>query len=46
MLATSSRPRLSTMQVRLYLRFMLRYREAEELLAERGIDISYETIRR
>src|SRR4029077_19893318 len=30
----------------LYLRFTLSYRDAEELLAERGFDISYETVRR
>src|SRR3954467_3710903 len=30
----------------LYLRFTLSYRAVEELLAERGLDISYETIRR
>ena len=30
----------------LYLRFTLSYRDVEELLAERGIDVSYETIRR
>src|SRR5947199_3072906 len=30
----------------LYLRLTLRYRDVEELLAERGLDISYETIRR
>ena len=30
----------------LYLRFTLSYRDVEELLAERGIDLSYETIRR
>ena len=30
----------------LYLRFTLSYRDVEELLAERGIDISYETVRR
>jgi len=29
----------------LYLRFTLSYRDVEELLAERGLDISYETIR-
>src|ERR1700736_2374936 len=29
----------------LYLRFTLSYRDAEELLAERGLDISYESIR-
>jgi hypothetical protein len=29
----------------LYLRFTLRYRDVEELLAERGLDISYETVR-
>jgi putative transposase len=30
----------------LYLRFTLSYRNIEDLLAERGIDISCETIRR
>jgi putative transposase len=30
----------------LYLRFTLSYRDVEELLAERGITVSYETIRR
>jgi putative transposase len=30
----------------LYLRFTLSYRDVEELLAERGMDVSYETIRR
>ena len=29
----------------LYLRFTLSYRDVEEVLAERGLDISYETIR-
>src|SRR4030088_469252 len=29
----------------LYLRFALSYRDVEELLAERGLDISYETVR-
>src|SRR6266571_4026522 len=29
----------------LYLRFTPSYRDVEELLAERGLDISYETIR-
>jgi len=28
----------------LYLRFTLSYRDVEDLLAERGLDISYETI--
>src|SRR5215469_4930816 len=28
-----------------YLRFTLSYRDVEELLAERGLDISYETVR-
>src|SRR5258707_2644728 len=28
-----------------YLRFTLSYRDIEELLAERGLDISYETVR-
>src|SRR3954453_18885033 len=30
----------------LYLRSMLSYRDVEELLAERGLDVSYETVRR
>jgi transposase-like protein len=30
----------------LYLRFTLSYRDVEELLAERGLNVSYETIRR
>src|ERR1700720_361942 len=30
----------------LYLRFTLSYRDVEELLAERGVDVSYETMRR
>jgi transposase-like protein len=30
----------------LYLRFILSYRDVEEPLAERGLDISYETVRR
>ncbi len=30
----------------LYFRFSLGYRDVEDLLAERGIDVSYETIRR
>src|SRR5215207_625697 len=30
----------------LYLRFTLSYRDVEDLLAERGLDISYDTIRR
>ena len=30
----------------LYLRFTLSYRDVEELPAERGLDLSYETIRR
>jgi len=30
----------------LYLRFTLSYRDVEELLVERGLDISYETVRR
>ena len=31
--------------VRLYYRFTLSLRDVEEMLAERGIDVSYETIR-
>ena len=32
--------------VRLYARFALSYRDVEDLLAERGLDISYESVRR
>ena len=30
----------------LYLRFTLRYRDVEDLLAEHHLDITYETVRR
>ena len=30
----------------LYFRFSLSYRDVEDLLAERGVDASYETVRR
>lgn len=30
----------------LYTRFTLSFRDVEDLLAERGLDISYETVRR
>jgi putative transposase len=30
----------------LYLRFTLSFRDIEDLLAERGLDVSYETARR
>jgi transposase-like protein len=30
----------------LYYRFSLSYRDVEDLLAERGVNVSYETIRR
>jgi transposase-like protein len=30
----------------LYFRFPLSYRDIEDMLAERGIDVSYETVRR
>src|SRR3954464_15343908 len=30
----------------LYLRFTLSYRDIEDLLAERGLEVSYETVRR
>jgi transposase-like protein len=29
----------------LYVRFTLSYRDVEDLLAERGLDVSYETVR-
>jgi putative transposase len=30
----------------LYVRFTLSYRDVEDLVAERGLDVSYETVRR
>jgi len=39
-------PEIIRHAVWLYLRFTLSYRDVEELLAERGLGISYETIRR
>ena len=41
-----SRRRSSGTAVWLYLRFTLSFRDIEDLLAERGLDVSYETIRR
>jgi len=39
-------PDLIRHAVWLYLRFTLSFRDVEDLLAERGIEVSYETIRR
>jgi putative transposase len=39
-------PEIIRQAVWLYLRFTLSYRDVEELLVERGLDVSYETIRR
>ncbi|MCQ1775506.1 hypothetical protein NOI24_30135, partial [Neorhizobium galegae] len=39
-------PRIIAHAVWLYLRFNLSLREVEEMLLERGIDVSYETVRR
>jgi transposase-like protein len=39
-------PSVIQQAVRLYLRFTLSYRDVEELLAERGLAVSYETVRR
>ncbi|MEQ8441329.1 MAG: IS6 family transposase [Alphaproteobacteria bacterium] len=39
-------PSIIQAAVRLYYRYTLSYRDIEEILAERGIDVSYETIRR
>ena len=39
-------PDVTRHAVWLYLRFTLNYRDIEDLLAERGLDISYETVRR
>jgi transposase-like protein len=39
-------PEIIQQAVWLYLRFTLSYRDVEELLAECGLEVSYETIRR
>ena len=39
-------PRIIGHAVWLYLRFTLSYRDVEDLLAARGLDVSYETVRR
>ncbi len=41
-----SPPEVIRHAVWLYLRFTLSYRDVEELLAERGLEVSYETVRR
>ncbi len=39
-------PQIIAHVVWLYLRFNLSLREVEEMLLQRGIDVSYETVRR
>jgi putative transposase len=39
-------PEIIQQAIWLYLRFMLSLRDVEDLLAERGISVSYETVRR
>jgi transposase-like protein len=39
-------PEIIQHTVWLYLRFTLSYRDVEDLLAERGLEVSYETVRR
>ena len=39
-------PEIIRRAVWLYARFALSYRDVEDLLAERGLDISYESVRR
>ena len=39
-------PAIIRLAVWLYVRFTLSYRDVEDLLAERGLDVSYETVRR
>ena len=39
-------PAIIRQTVWLYFRFTLSYRDVEELLAERGLEVSYETVRR
>jgi hypothetical protein len=43
--AIATRPRSSARPVWLYFRFSLSLRDVEELLAERGVTVTYETIR-
>ena len=38
-------PNIIRQAVWLYYRFTMSYRDVEDLLAERGIDVSYETVR-
>ena len=38
-------PDIIKQAVWLYFRFTMSYRDVEDLLAERGIDVSYETVR-
>jgi transposase-like protein len=42
----SSRSNIIRHAVWLYLRFTRSFRDVEDLLAERGLDVSYETVRR
>ena len=39
-------PEVIRHEIWLYLRFTLSYRDVEEMLAERGLEVSYETVRR
>ena len=39
-------PEIIHQSIWLYLRFTLSFRDVEDLLAERGIEVSYETVRR
>jgi putative transposase len=39
-------PAITRHAVWLYVRFPLRYRDVEDLLAESGLDVSYEAVRR
>ena len=43
--ASSISPAVIRHAVRLYFRFTLSFRDVEELLAQRGVEVSYETIR-
>jgi len=39
-------PEIIQRAIRLYFRFPLSFRDVEEMMAERGIEVSYETVRR
>ena len=45
-MVTAFLPEIIQQAIWLYLRFSLSFRDVEDLLAERGVMVSYETVRR